>query len=57
MYYARESFRDKALEMAEEGLISYEQLALMALKFMSEDDVEEMLDMNELSDRFMEEDY
>ena len=49
--------RDKALEMVEEGRVSAEDMLTMALKYMSTDDVEDMLDANELSDRFMEEDY
>ena len=46
--------RDKALEMVEEGLISAEAMLTMALKYMSTDDVEDMLDCNELSERFDE---
>lgn len=38
----------KALEMADEGLITYKALAEMALKWMSEDDVAEMLKANEV---------
>ena len=38
----------KALELADEGLISYRTLAEMALKWMSEDDVAEMLKANEI---------
>jgi hypothetical protein len=49
--------RDKALELVEEGIVSAEYLLLACLKYMSTDDVEDMLDANELSDRFMEEDY
>ncbi len=48
--------RDEAYELAENGVISWEALATMALKFMSTDDVAEMLDANELSSRFMDED-
>ena len=47
--------RDRALELVEEGYISAEDLLTAALKYMSTDDVEDMLDSNELSDRFMEE--
>lgn len=47
--------RDRALELVEEGYISAEDLLTAALKYMSTDDVEDMLDCNELSDRFMEE--
>jgi len=43
---------NRAIEMAEEGMISWETLAVMALRYMSEDDVADMLDANELSERF-----
>ncbi len=49
--------RDKALELVEEGLISADDMLIMALKYMSTDDVEDMLDCNELSERFLEEGY
>ena len=49
--------RDTALELVEEGIVSAEYLLTACLKYMSTDDVEDMLDANELSDRFMEEDY
>jgi hypothetical protein len=49
--------RDKALELVEEGIVSAEDMLTMALKYMSTDDVEDMLDCNELSERFMEEEY
>jgi len=47
--------RDKALELVEEGLVSADDMLVMALKYMSTDDVEDMLDCNELSERFFEE--
>ena len=47
--------RDKALELVEEGIVSAEDMLTMELKYMSTDDVEDMLDCNELSERFMEE--
>lgn len=47
--------RDRAMDLAEQGIISWEDLATMALKYMSTDDVEDMLDANELSERFMDE--
>ena len=47
--------RDKALELVEEGLVSADDMLIMALKYMSTDDVEDMLDCNELSERFLEE--
>ena len=48
--------RDEAYALAEDGTVSWEQLATMALKYMSVDDVEDMLDTNELSERFLDED-
>lgn len=39
---------NRALRLCEEGLISYRTLATMALKWMSEDEVAEMLKANEL---------
>ncbi len=38
----------RALELADEGILSYRILAEMALKWMSEDDVKEMLKANEI---------
>jgi hypothetical protein len=55
--FTKQNSRDRALELVEEGYISAEDLLTAALKYMSTDDVEDMLDANELSDRFMEEDY
>ena len=48
--------RDYALELVEQGY-SAEEILTMALKFMSSDDVKEMLDVNELSPRFLEDEY
>lgn len=47
------NYRDIALELVENGMVSAEELLTMALKYMSNDDVEDMLDSNELSERFM----
>ena len=47
------SNRDRALELVESGMVSAEDMLTMALKYMSEDDVADMLDCNELSDRFL----
>ena len=47
--------RDAALAMVEDGVVSAEQMLSMCLGFMSMDEVEEMLDANELSERFQEE--
>jgi hypothetical protein len=50
--------RDTALELIDNGVVSAEDMLTMALKYMSTDDVADMLDCNELSERFMEdEDY
>ena len=48
------NYRDIALELVENGLVSAEDLLTMALKYMSNDDVDDMLDSNELSERFFE---
>jgi hypothetical protein len=45
--------RDKALEMVEEGLVTANHLLLCCLKYMSNDDVYDMLDCNELTERFL----
>ena len=50
------NYRDIALELVDNGLVSAEELLTMALKYMSNDDVEDMLDCNELSERFIEDD-
>jgi hypothetical protein len=49
------NYRDIALELVENGLVSAEDMLTMALKYMSNDDVEDMLDCNELSERFFDE--
>ena len=46
--------RDRALELVECGMVTAEDMLTMALKYMSTDDVEDMLDCNELSARFQE---
>jgi len=48
--------RDRALGLIENGMISAGHMVLMCVKYMSADDVADMLDCNELSERFMEED-
>ena len=47
--------RDEALELVENGYVSAEDMLTMALKYMSTDDVADMLDCNELSERFRDE--
>ena len=49
--------RDKAIDLVEDGMVSADDMMKMCLQYMSTDDVDEMLDANELSERFMEEDY
>ena len=46
--------RDRALELVEMGMVSAEAMLSMALGYMSQDDVADMLDANELSPRFQE---
>jgi hypothetical protein len=48
--------RDYALELVDAGVIDPTTMLLAALKYMSSADVAEMLDMNEMSPRFSEED-
>lgn len=48
--------RDFALQMVSDGLVTADHLLLCALKYMSHDDVRDMLDCNELSPRFDEDD-
>ena len=48
--------RDEALELVENGVVSAEAMLTMCLKYMSTDDVEDMLDTNELSSRFIDDD-
>ena len=48
------NYRDIALELVENGMVSAEDMLTMALKYMSNDDVEDMLDSNELSERFFQ---
>ena len=45
--------RDKALEMVKEGRVTADHLLLCCLKYMSNDDVHDMLDCNELTERFL----
>ena len=47
--------RDKLIEMVEEGILDPMMALTMCAKWMTNDEVEEMLDANELSDRFTEE--
>ena len=46
---------DKLLEMIENGLQDNCNVVAMCIQWMSEDDIAEMMDANELSERFLEE--
>ena len=48
-------FRDQTIELVEDGKVDLMKALTMCLKWMSDDDVGEMLDANELSERFQEE--
>lgn len=46
--------RSFALELVENGIVTADHLLLCALKYMSTDDVRDLLDCNEFSPRFDE---
>jgi len=48
--------RDKLIELVEDGNLDPMMALTMCAKWMSDDEVGEMLDANELSERFQEED-
>ena len=50
--FYRDDPRDYALSLIENGLCDHDYMVLACLKWMSKDDVREMLDANELSPRF-----
>ena len=45
---------NKLLEKIDEGLLDPKEVVTMCVKYMSEDDVADMMDCNELSARFQE---
>ena len=47
-------YRDRLIELVEDGVLDPMMAVTMCAKWMSNDEVGEMLDANELSDRFME---
>ena len=47
---------DKLINMCEEGLIGYENVVSMCMSYMSEDDIADIMDANEISDRHWTED-
>ena len=48
---------NRLLEMIDDGQLDPMMAVTMCVKWMSEDDVAEMMDANELSERFEEDDY
>jgi len=46
--------RDRLIELVEDGMLDPMMAVTMCAKWMTNDEVEEMLDANELSDRFNE---
>ena len=52
----RKDPRDFALSMVEEGLVDAQSLLHACLVYMSTDEVRDMLDANELSPRFSDDD-
>lgn len=49
-------YRDRLIELVEDGILDPMMAVTMCAKWMTNDEVGEMLDANELSERFMEED-
>ena len=47
-------YRERLIELVEDGMLDPMMAVTMCAKWMSNDEVGEMLDANELSDRFME---
>jgi hypothetical protein len=50
--YEKESARDRAIRLIEDELVDPVMMVTACVKYMSEEDVEDMLDVNELSQRF-----
>ena len=48
-------YRDRLIELVEDGMLDPMMAVTMCAKWMTNDEVGEMLDANELSDRFQEE--
>ena len=49
-------YRDQLIELVEDGVLDPMMAVTMCAKWMTNDEVGEMLDANELSERFQEED-
>ena len=50
-------YRDYAIELVEDNGFDAKEMLIACLKYMSNDDVEDMLHANEYPDRCEEEDY
>jgi len=48
--------RERLYDLLDQGVITHEQVVDMCIAFMSESEVEDLLDANELSERFDEDD-
>ena len=48
--------RERLYDLLDQGVITHEQVVDMCMGFMSESEVEDLLDANELSERFEEND-
>jgi hypothetical protein len=48
--------RERLYDLLDQGMITAQQVVDMCMGFMSESEVEDMLDANELSERFEDED-
>ena len=48
--------RERLYDLLDQGVITHEKVVDMCMGFMSESEVEDMLDANELSQRFEEDD-
>ena len=49
-------YRQYALDLVDEGPINARELAIMAIKYMSQEDVRDMIEYNELDPRNLEAD-
>ena len=47
-------YRDKVIELVDDGVIDPKQMVLMLARWLSEADCEQVLDANELTERFDE---
>ena len=50
----KQDFRDRAIELVEDGMVDPMMMLTACVKWMTNDEVGEMLDANELSDRFLD---